>query len=478
MNTRKTNLAKKKKKRKGIKRITIVIWVIVLIFIVISIFAYLYIHSSNPIYQNPNVLNEVGTKNDLFEKNENNYVSVFYPSFDSPRVDEIIKNKVDERVRKFKDKNTEYAELTNTTKADLKIGYQSFKVTEDVASVLLTVYERQPFKEEYSSEYYTFLFDLKNDKQIFLSDIFKGRYLNYISSLVEKYITVATKDSDIVYEMMREALCPTTDNFSNFVLKDDRMIFYFKKDKFTNSEVAGRYAVEISYDEMKGYFRRGYLECKTNQEDYLYDQINGPVDDRLPTVVITFDDGPGKNTQKVVDILREHNAVASFFMLGERINYVEPEVLMNLIMEGSSIDSHSYSHADFKKLSAEQIQKEIQDTTIAIYNATEYNIRFFRPPYGSYNEYVKENAFFPFILWSVDPRDWDTDNPDVVYENVMNNVSDGDVILLHEIHDSTIEALPRILEELNNRGYQIVTIEEMVDYLRFKLSEGVFVENN
>lgn len=478
MSTRKMNSSKKKNKVRKVRRSVIITFMFILLFIIIGIFAYVYIHSNNPIYQNPKVLNGIGTENDFLEKNENNYVNVYYPSFNSPQVDETIKIKVDECVKEFKEKNTKYAELTDTNKADLKIGYESFKVTDDVASVLLTVYEREAFEEEYSSKYYTFLFDLRNDKQIFLSDIFKGRYLNYISSLAEEKIVRFSKDSNIDYEMMRDALCPTTDKFSNFILKDDRMIFYFNKDEFTNEDVVGRYAVEITYDEMYGYFKRGYLECKTNQDDYWYGLVNGPVDDRLPTVVITFDDGPGKNTQKVVDILREHNAVASFFMLGERINYVESDVLMNLLNEGSTINSHSYSHADFSKLTAEAIQDEIQKTTIAVYEATEYNVRFFRPPYGSYNDLVKENAFFPLVLWSVDPRDWDTDDPNVVYENVINAVSDGDVILLHEIHDSTVEALPRILEELNNRGYQIVTIEEMADNLRFKTPKGVFVENN
>lgn len=477
MNMRKSNVAKKRRKR-GSHRGVIVFFVVLVLLGLICGFAFWYIHSNNPIYQRPEVVSEIGEETKHLEKNENNYINVYYPVFYKTNIDSVIQSKVNEYIQNFKEQNQRYVELTDTTKADLKIGYKSYQVTEDIASVLLTVYQRKEFEENYSTEYYTFVFDLKNDKEILLSDLFKGRYLNYISSLVEERIKLTKSSSDIVYEKLRSALCPTANNFSKFILKEDRIVFYFDKNRFSDSDTNEICSVEISYGDMNGYFKRGYLESKTTQEDYLYDQVNGPVDDRLPTVVLTFDDGPGKNTQKVVEILREYNAVASFFMLGERINYVEPEVLMNLITEGSSINSHSYSHANFKNLTAEQIQQEIQNTTIAIYNVTEYNIRFFRPPYGSYNDFVKENAFFPLVLWSVDPRDWDTDDPNVVYENVINNVSDGDVVLLHEIHDSTVEALPRILEELNHRGYQIVTIEEMVDSLGSKLPRGVVIENN
>lgn len=477
MNTKKSHQTKRNTGvRRHMRRPKILTIAFITLFITI-ILSHLYTQAKNPIYDAPEVVDVSGENKSYSEKNLNNHISVLYPTFNCKKIDKIILNKVNEYVEAFKEKNTEYVELTDTTKADLKIGYESYKATDDVMSVLLKISEREAFEETYKSEYYALAFDPKNDIKISLDDLFKGRYLNYISSYVEDYLN--NLDDEIDYERMRQALYPSSDNFSAFTLDSDKITFYFDKSKFTDKEVNDHYIVEIPYYDMYGFFRRGYLDSKVEQDDYVYDQVFGLVDERVPSIAITFDDGPGKYTQEIVDILREYNAVATFFMLGERIDMVEPEVLDNLLNEGSTINSHSYSHKDFKRLSAESIKNDVTSTRDKIYDVTGgYEIRFFRPPYGSYNDTVKENVPYPLVMWSVDTRDWATDDPDVVYENSINNIQDGDVILLHEVHESTVVALPRILETLKEQGFQFVTIEEMYDIKNSKLQRGVIIENN
>lgn len=473
------NTKKERRKVRRSRRKNTMIKVIVTLLLVTIAFSYLYNHSKNPIYRKPKV--ERNTQSDnvnsISERNDNNFISVSYPVFDKENIDNILESKVNEYIEEFKSRNDEYVELTDTTKADLKIGYESFEATDNIVSVLLNVSERKAFEEEYTTRNYTFTFDLENDKEISLDEIFKGRYLNYISSYIEDLVVNYSNETDISYDKMRNILYPSLENFSKFICDKNKITFYFDKRDFKEVETTGNYVFEIPYYDMYGYFRSGYLDCKVEQDEYMYSQIFGPVDERVPSVAITFDDGPGKYTEEIVDILREHNSVATFFMLGERLDLVEPEVLDELLTEGSTINSHSYSHSNFKKLPAESIKKDITDTKDKIYDITGgYEIRFFRPPYGSYNDTVKENVPYPLVLWTVDTRDWDTDDPNVVLENAINNIQDGDVILLHEVHESTVEALPGILEALAEKGYQTVTIEEMYDMQNSKLKRGVIIE--
>ena len=473
------NTKKKRRKVRRSRRKNTMIKVSVTLLLVTIAFSYLYNHSKNPIYRKPKV--ERNTQSDnvnsISERNDNNFVSVSYPVFEKENIDNILESKVNEYIEDFKSRNEEYVELTDTTKADLQIGYKTFEATENVVSVLLNISERKAFEEEYTTRNYAFTFDIENDKEISLDEIFKGRYLNYISSYIEDLVVNYSDETDISYDKMRTILYPSLENFSRFICEKDKITFYFDKNDFKDQDTVGSYAFVIPYYDMYGYFKSGYLDSKVEQDEYMYDQVFGPVDERVPSVAITFDDGPGKYTQEIVDILREHNSVATFFMLGERIDLVEPEVLDDLLTEGSTINSHSYSHSNFKKLSAEDIKADILDTKDKIYDITGgYEIRFFRPPYGSYNDTVKTNVPFPLVLWSIDTMDWNTDDPNVVYENAIGNIEDGDVILLHEVHESTIEALPMILEALKEKGYQTVTIEEMYDMQYSKLKRGVIIE--
>lgn len=472
-------IKKEEREVKRHRRISPMILVMLLLLFFVVSFSYLYNHSKNPIYKKPKV--ESNTQDDnvnsIRERNDNNFISVSYPVFGKENIDSILERKVNEYIDAFKSRNDEYVELSDTTKADLKIGYESFEATENIVSVLLKASERKAFEDEYTTENCTFVFDFENDKEISLDEIFKGRYLNYISSYIGDLVVNYSDETDVSYDKMRDTLYPSLENFSKFICDENKITFYFDKKDFKEVEVSGSFGFEIPYYDMYGYFKSGYLDCKVEQDEYMYSQIFGPVDDRVPCVAITFDDGPGKYTEEIVSILREHNSVATFFMLGERLDLVEPSTLDDLLTEGSTINSHSYSHSNFKKLSAESIKQDMIDTKDKIYDITGgYEIRFFRPPYGSYNDTVKENVPYPLVMWSVDTMDWDTDDPNVVYENATCNIQDGDVILLHEVHDSTVEALPRILEELQNQGFQTVTIEEMYDMQSSKLKRGVIIE--
>ncbi|MEG0382401.1 MAG: polysaccharide deacetylase family protein [Christensenella sp.] len=194
-----------------------------------------------------------------------------------------------------------------------------------------------------------------------------------------------------------------------------------------------------------------------------------PLKDKV--VALTFDDGPHpENTPKLLDILKANDAVATFFVVGT--NAAEfPDIIKRAYEEGNEIGTHSWNHKDMKKLSLDDImQNQYGKANDAIEAATGLRALIDRPPYGSMSEELAEQIGREQVIWSVDPNDWKTENrdPDIVYDHVVNgtsdggSVSDGAVVLSHDIHASTVAAYDRIIKSLKDEGYKFVTVTQMM----------------
>lgn len=186
------------------------------------------------------------------------------------------------------------------------------------------------------------------------------------------------------------------------------------------------------------------------------------IDPLKPIVALSFDDGPGIYTQRVLDTLKKYNAHATFFMLGENAEKY-PDAVKAVRAAGCEIGNHTVSHKDLKKLSASEILKEINDSQNTINNilgvsGEQYIVR---PPYGNINDTVKETCKHPLILWSVDTLDWSSKNADKVLAEVKKEVKDGRVVLMHDIYQSTAEAVEKVVPWLVEQGYQICSVSEM-----------------
>lgn len=181
-------------------------------------------------------------------------------------------------------------------------------------------------------------------------------------------------------------------------------------------------------------------------------------------IALTFDDGPHPVfTLKILDELRLRNVKATFFVLGERVKQY-PWILRQIVAEGHEIGNHTYNHRLLSVMSNELIGKEILETQEAIKKAVGYETRLFRPPYGAYRP--DSNSLFhslglSVILWSVDTRDWSVRNHERIYNSVTNRTQNGSVILCHDIHKSTLQALPSILDTLLAQGYQFTTVNQL-----------------
>lgn len=188
------------------------------------------------------------------------------------------------------------------------------------------------------------------------------------------------------------------------------------------------------------------------------------IDLKKPMVAITFDDGPRpETTSKILDILKANNAKATFFVLGRSVNYY-PNTVKRAAAEGHEIGNHSYGHPSLTSLSAARIRDEIQKTNRAIAAAAGVTPVFTRPTYGNVNQTVRGAVPMPLITWSIDTRDWENRNAKMIRNNIMNNVGDGDIILMHDIHHPTVQATEIVVPELIKRGYQLVTLSELFEY--------------
>ena len=190
-------------------------------------------------------------------------------------------------------------------------------------------------------------------------------------------------------------------------------------------------------------------------------------------IAITFDDGPGKYTAELLDALKKYNAKATFFLVGTCVERY-PELVKREVEEGHQVANHSWDHTKLTTLSPAGISSQLSKTENAIDKACgkDLGTLMVRPPYGSSNSAVQNSANAPLIFWSVDTLDWKYRNAETVKNNIVNNAKDGAIILLHDIHSTSVQGAVAAIEELTGQGYTFVTISELFRRKGITLSNG------
>lgn len=185
-----------------------------------------------------------------------------------------------------------------------------------------------------------------------------------------------------------------------------------------------------------------------------------------PYIAITFDDGPSPlNTPRLLDILREQGVVATFYCVGQMVA-ANPQIAQRIVSEGHEIASHSWSHPKMSGMGAESVNSQLQKTHDAIVAATGVAPRTFRPPYGAFSRLQAFDAHAKFgyktILWDVDPLDWKNRSASLVESRILSATKSGSIILAHDIHKSTVDAMPSTIAKLKAAGYRFVTVSQLI----------------
>lgn len=201
---------------------------------------------------------------------------------------------------------------------------------------------------------------------------------------------------------------------------------------------------EVSYPHAKAYV------CESQMEK--------------PKIAITFDDGPNiVHTPRLLDGLKKRNVKATFFLLGQNMETEEAkEIVRRMYKEGHLIGNHTYHHLEIPKLTTEEAIREIKNTENLIEEITGEKSGYFRPPYGAWDKNLEKYLSVIPILWTVDPRDWDTSNKEEIVNKVVTQVKENDIILLHDCYDSSVEAALEMIDILKKRGYEFVTVEQLI----------------
>ncbi len=190
------------------------------------------------------------------------------------------------------------------------------------------------------------------------------------------------------------------------------------------------------------------------------------VDTSLPFVALTFDDGPHpQNTPRLLDILKQRNVKATFYVVATNAKRY-PEIMRRIIAEGHEIGNHTVTHGNLTKMSEAAVKRELTAAHDAIVAATGVAPRTMRPPYGAITSaqksWIRRDLGYPTILWSVDPEDWKKPGSSVVTSRLVSGASPGGILLVHDIHAPSIDAMPATVDQLLARGFQFVTVTQLI----------------
>ena len=194
-------------------------------------------------------------------------------------------------------------------------------------------------------------------------------------------------------------------------------------------------------------------------------------------VALTFDDGPSSaTTSRLLDVLYEKDVPATFFMLG-KMAHANPDIVRRAEKEGHIVASHTMYHQNLIKISAQAVRDDIAEATATFGDILGHGPTLTRPPYGNINNIVRDSVGTPMILWSVDTLDWKSKNVDDILAVTKEQIHDGAIILMHDIYDSTVDAVAVIIDDLRSQGYDFVTVPELAKIRNTELTAGTAYYN-
>lgn len=385
----------------------IIITVVVLFFLVISVSGkkdnYLYLNKTKTI--NEVKINYPCFKNETINRNINNYL-----------------NKIDKTKYDMVDYNINYAD--------------------NYISVLFSKYKNKKI-----AGYDSYIFDQKGNI-VSLDNLIKNH-----SSLIENIKNYADKNNiDINGYDINNPIC--------YLLNNELGVILVGND---NSELKFS-TLTINYDQLSVFNEDCSLANKNQKEENNEEPIQND-DLVVPTVydkviAFTFDDGPSKYTLEIMDILDEYDSKATFFEVGYMIRN-NKEIVKEVVNRGFEVGNHTTDHSNLRKLSYDKVKTKINDNNSLFYEITGKNMSYLRPPYGNLNDNVKRIVDVPIIKWSVDSRDWESRNKDKIVSLVKSTVKDGDIVLFHDLYQSTKEAIEVLVPDLISEGYRIVSVSEL-----------------
>lgn len=375
---------------------------------------------------------EYGEETSYNQIKEGLVVHILYPTTNISELDVAMETWNKETVELYE---KELEEADGKQEAELTVEYETHIYNDGLIGVKLMGIHHASYMAHPSDIVATFNANLNTMRMLQLEDVLvPGGY--------EKLQALVVNDAGIEAEYVDEHL------LDHWVIKKEGLEITLERGTYLPSS-DGTKVFLYPYDKLTDIFKM---------------PENRTIDPNKPMVALTFDDGPSKHTDRLLDVFAKNGGKGTFFVVGNLIEGKE-ETLRRVALEQHEIGNHSWNHRQFTKLGTEELTDQIMNTKAKIYDVTGVNTNLVRPPYGSFNDHTKSVASYlgvSLVNWSLDTLDWKTKNADAVYQEIMSNVKDGDIILCHDLHKTTVDAMERVIPDLIAKGYQLVTVSELL----------------
>lgn len=405
---------------------------------------------------------EFGKTTSLTHMGDSISIGILYPETEY----DFLDSKISEWAEDLAEEYTEEAKSNKGDSAELFVYYESYAVGESLVSIKMEGTYFPAYMAHPVDITKTFNADISLKKLISIKDIIKENLLDDFRNAVRTKAGVNPEDVDERF-------------FDNLVIKKEGLeIVLNRGDYLPMSE--GTKTIFLKYDEISEMLNESFdfKNHKPQTEESTIpvekEEPTEKIDPNKPMLALTFDDGPSAHTERLLDIFKKHGGKGTFFVVGNLIDS-RKNTLIRVANEGHEIGGHSWNHRQLTNLSKSEIKDQIMMTKAKIYDLTGIDSNLVRPPYGDYNEEVKsvgQKTGVAFINWSVDTMDWKSKNADAVYKEVVNNATNGAIILCHDLHKTTVDAMERVIPKLIADGYQLVTVSQLMEYSKNKLEPG------
>ena len=325
---------------------------------------------------------DLGDIESIIEYGPKGLIGVHYPTFGKDNIDRINKELVSQYIEEFKSEVESNSFEDDNHNSELSIDYEVYSGPNNIVSINFNIMENSSYMAHPDERIITKSYDLSNDREVGLDDIMNGDYLKHISEISESYFTMDENYKDnIESSLFKEGIYPSMDNYSNFTFKEDKLVIMFSKYQLFSGNF-GMPSVEISYSQLKDYIKPELFSVFTKEKASGKTDIDSKkptvdisvpkrvLDPNKPMIALSFDDGPNKKTTiPILDILKEYDSAATFFILGNRVSN-NVDILGRMLEEGSEIGNHSYNHKELTKISSEELAGQINDTQNAVIDST------------------------------------------------------------------------------------------------------------
>ena len=393
-------------------------------------------------------------------------MEINYPVFNNKKINKEINNVV----LKEKENFLKEVNFNKSKDNELNLNY-NYSVKDNVYSVHMRSYSYTGNDDTYYRNDIILYLDSDTNLEIDVKDLVSdNRFYDVLIEESSKYL----KNHNNIELYDKEQFEEEINNINNYkILVFSENCLYVVFTPHVISPYEGDINVPVKYELISEYLNTKYftsikkgnaLKSDTDNKKEIkrirdYKEFEGK-----KIVALTFDDGPAHSkTETLLTEFEKRNIRASFFVLGE-LALKQPDIVKKAYDAGHTIGSHTYDHKNLKKIDDEQLAYEVNHTNEILKEIIGTDIKYIRPPYGGYNSDILNKVDMSFILWSVDTLDWKLKDADKIADYMINNIEDGDIVLLHDIHAETIDGVIKAVDLMLAEGYAFVSLEELISY--------------